>query len=140
VTFGAFAAHRTTHMAVGFALMGGWAWFANRTHPMPAPLLAALVQGTMSALLTLLFKTLMDRILGLLIGLPAVRRHAGFGAGLAIALTTGTVFTLSNLILRGGHALAGTPEIGATIVFPVIVVTLYALAYSTLRWRRMQLP
>ncbi len=138
MTFAALAGHRITHMTFGFALMGAWAWFANRTHPMPAPIIAGIVQGSLSAVLTLMFKAIMDWILPLLIRLPLLRVHTGIGTGLAIAVPTATVFLLSNAILRMAHGQAGTPEVGATIVVPIFAVSLYALVYSTIRWRRMQ--
>lgn len=55
-----FPGHRLTHMAVGFLLMGIWAAWANRTHPVPAPLIAGLLQGVLTALITGLLKAIMD--------------------------------------------------------------------------------
>jgi hypothetical protein len=37
------AASSYTHVALAFLLMGSWALFANRMHPMPEQLLAALI-------------------------------------------------------------------------------------------------
>ncbi len=128
--------HRLTHMAVGFLLMGTWAVWANRDHPIPAPLVAGLVQGTMSALLTGLFKAIIDRMLGVMAQLPVMRRWREIGGIIAIGLPGVTIYALSITILRGVHRLAGTPEVGLTIFVPVTVATLYALFYAAIRWRR----
>ena len=50
------------HMAVGFLGMGAWAVFANRHHPLPQALLAGLVQGTMSAIITLFLKRMIEAL------------------------------------------------------------------------------
>ena len=49
-----------THVLFAFALMGGWACFANWQHPMPKPVVAALIQGTLSAGLTYFLKRTLD--------------------------------------------------------------------------------
>jgi hypothetical protein len=41
------------HVGFAFLAMGGWAAFANRAHLMPAPLYAGLLQGAISATITL---------------------------------------------------------------------------------------
>ena len=46
--------------AFAFLAMGSWAVFANHAHLMPAPLYAGLVQGTISACLTLFLKSVID--------------------------------------------------------------------------------
>ena len=53
--------------------MGGWAVFANLGHPMPAPLVAGLVQGTLTALITLGLKRMVEGI---------VARTSGWAAAL----------------------------------------------------------
>ena len=53
-------------------LMGSWAVFANRAHPMPAPLLAGLIQGTLSALITLLLKRGIEYLASRFTGLAAL--------------------------------------------------------------------
>jgi hypothetical protein len=124
-------------MAFGFVLMGGWAVLANRGHPMPAPLVAGLAQGTMSALLTGVFKAIMDRILGFMAQLPQLRRWRHIGGMVAAGLTGLVIFALSITILHTVHRLVGTPELNRTILVPVTVVTFYALVYSAIRWRRL---
>lgn len=105
-------------MAAAFVAMGGWALFANRGHPMPAPLIAALVQGTISAVITLFLKRVIEAISARLSGRAAVLlpplAAAMISAGLLISL----------------HIGAGTPEIAATIAVPLSVSTGYALIYS----------
>lgn len=106
------------HMAAGFLAMGGWAFFANRGHPMPAPLIATLVQGSISAVITLFLKRMIEAISARLSGALAVIVPPLAAALLSVALLT----TL--------HGLAGTPEIVTTIAVPLAVSTGYALIYS----------
>ena len=60
------------HMAVGFLGMGAWAVFANRHHPLPQALLAGLVQGTMSAIITLFLKRMIEALSQRLPGLAGL--------------------------------------------------------------------
>jgi hypothetical protein len=48
------------HVLFAFLAMGSCAVFANRAHAMPLPLYAGLVQGTISACLTLFLKSVID--------------------------------------------------------------------------------
>ncbi len=114
----ALAASGRVHVAFAFVAMGGWAVFANRVHPMPRPLFSGVVQGAVSALLTLCLKSIIDAL---------SRRFSGglrlWGPPLlACLVTTG--------ILLAIHALAGTPEILPTIAVPLFVSTSYAAIYS----------
>jgi len=111
------------HMAVAFAGMVGWAVFANRGHPLPEALLAGLVQGTISALITLGLKRMIEALSARLPGAAALI----LPPLLAVA---GSVPLLSLI-----HSLAGTPEIAATIAVPVSVTALYSSAYSFTLWR-----
>ncbi|WP_269792261.1 hypothetical protein [Stenotrophomonas sp. Iso1] len=110
------------HMAVAFIAMGGWATFANVAHPMPQPLIAGLVQGTLSALITLFLKRMIEALSARLPGsvgwwLPPL-------AALAASLT----------LLTSIHWLAGTPEIARTIIVPLSVTGVYGTLYNlTLR-------
>jgi LytS/YehU family sensor histidine kinase len=106
------------HVAFGFVAMGAWAAFANRTHGPGAMVPAFLVQGSLSGLLTL-----------------GLKRWLEWGrariAGLAGALVPPLISCLSiAAILSGAHALAGTPEIVATIALPWTVSTLYGFIYT----------
>lgn len=111
------------HMAGGFLLMGSWAAFANRAHPMPAPLLAFLVQGTLTALITLGLKRMLEALAARLPG-----RAALLVPPLAACL-------VSLALLATVHGLAGTPEVPTTLAVPTSVATLYAALYAWRLWR-----
>jgi len=111
------------HVAFAFAAMGSWAAFANRAHPMPAPLQAGLIQGALSAVITLLLKR----------GIEALaRRFSGKAALFAPPLLAGLV---SASLLTAIHAIGGTPEIARTIAVPLTVATSYAALYNLSLWR-----
>ncbi|WP_179381116.1 hypothetical protein [Jannaschia marina] len=108
------------HMVAGALLMGGWAWIANRMHPMPEALQAAAVQGCLSAALTGVLKTGADHLLRYL-------PHWSLAAAVA--------FILSAALLLKVHAMAGTPEIAATVAVPLAVSGSYVFLYSYLNRR-----
>lgn len=113
------AARRTPlHMAAAFVAMGGWAAWANSAHPMPAPLLAGAVQGSLSALITLGLKRMVEAL---------VARVPG-RAGLLAAPAAACLLSLA--LLSSLHRIAGTPEIAATLAVPTTVATLYAAVYA----------
>jgi len=111
------------HMAAAFLAMGGWAALANRAHGAPAALTAGAVQGTLSALITLGLKRLVEALAGALPG----------PAGLIVPPLA--AWAVSAGLLAAIHAAAGTPEILATIALPNLVATGYAMA-CTLAVRR----
>jgi len=111
------------HIAFAFVAMGSWAAFANRAHPMPAPLHAALIQGVLSAVITLLLKRGIEEL---------AKRLSGPTALLAPPLIAGLV---SASLLTAIHVIAGTPEIGRTIAVPLTVATSYAALYNFSLWR-----
>jgi hypothetical protein len=112
------------HVAFGFFAMGGWAVFANRDHALGQALLSGLVQGTISGLLTLGLKKFLEWFNARLSG-PSV-------LVLPPTVTAATILA----ILVTAHALAGTPEIAATIAVPFTVSTSYAIIYNWGLWRR----
>lgn len=114
----ALAASGRVHVAFAFVAMGGWAVFANRIHPMPRPLLSGVVQGAVSALLTLCLKSIIDAL---------SRRFSG---GLRICVPPLLACLVTTGVLLAIHALAGTPEIFPTIAVPLFVSTSYAVVYS----------
>lgn len=123
----AWAASSTLfHVAFGFVLMGAWAVFANRNHLLPAALLAGLVQGTLSGLLTLGLKKALEVMNA---------RVAGAAAWIVPPVITASVLLA---ILFAAHTLAGTPEIVATIAFPWSVSTTYAFLYTAKLCRARQ--
>lgn len=111
------------HVLAAFMLMGGWAVFANSAHPMPAPLVAGLVQGALSGLITFGLKRLVERL---------SRRFAGVAA---LVLPPMAAFAISVTLLTALHAASGTPEILATIIVPLTVSTVYAALYSWGLWK-----
>ena len=111
------------HIAFAFVAMGSWAAFANRAHPMPAPLQAGLIQGALSALITLLLKRGIEEL---------ARRFSGLAALLAPPVIAGLV---SASLLTVIHTLGGTPEIARTIAVPWTVATSYAALYNFSLWR-----
>ena len=112
-------------MAVAFVAMGGWTLFANRAHG-SAAILPALAQGTLSGLITLVLKRVLEAF---------AARLSGWRAYVLPPLTTASVILA---LLVGVHRLIGTPEIVATIAVPWSVSTLYAIVYTAalLRGRR----
>lgn len=106
------------HVAVGFVGMGCWAAFANRDHAMPAPLIAGLVQGCLSGVLTLVMKRMIEAV--------SARLKGPGGAILPPLLAVG----LSLAVLSALHLIAGTPEIAATIALPLTVTAIYSTSYS----------
>jgi len=118
------ASSTLAHVGFAFLAMGGWAWFANRGHAFPTPLWAGLVQGTISALLTLGLKKFLEWF------------SAKLGGSVALVLpplvTAASILT----ILISAHTLAGTPEIWATIAVPFSISTPYAALYNWRLWRQ----
>ena len=106
------------HVAFGFLLMGGWAFFANRAHGLQGAWAPALAQGTVSGLLTGGLKKTLEALDGRLPGLLAFV--------VPPAVTSGSILVLLILV----HTLIGTPELVATIAFPWSVSTLYAIVYN----------
>ena len=111
------------HVGFAFVAMGSWAAFANRDHPIPAPLYAGLIQGTLSAVITLLLKR----------GIEALaRRFTGTSALLLPPIIAGLV---SATLLSTIHLVGGTPELARTIAVPLTVATSYAALYNFSLWR-----
>ena len=111
------------HVGFAFLAMGGWAAFANRAHPMPAPLHAGLLQGAISATITLVLKRAIEYL---------ASRFSGLAALLAPPVIAGLVSATLLTIL---HTLGGTPEIAKTIAVPLTVATSYAALYNYSLWR-----
>lgn len=98
--------------------MGGWAFFANRTHEMPAPLVSGIVQGLFTASITLFLKRLIEGIF-----------HHATG-WLRILAPPLAAFFISLVLLTVIHRIAGTPALIATISVPLTVSTAYAFFYT----------
>lgn len=121
------------HVAFAFLAMGGWAAFANRDHDWPAMLLAGVVQGSASALLTLGLKKFLEWLSA---KLAPVSARTGLGAVVSLAAPPLITATTILALLTSLHSLAGTPEIAATIAVPFTVSTSYAILYNLSLWRR----
>lgn len=113
-----------THVAVGFLAMGGWAIFANRAHPMPAPLVAGLVQGCLTAAITLGLKRMLEAL------------NARLPGVLSLLVPPIAACAASLVLLSMIHTIAGTPEVLRTLAVPTTVATLYAAAYTWRLWSR----
>ena len=117
------AQNSLVHIAVAFLAMGGWAVFANRAHPMPQPLVAGAVQGALSGAITFVLKRMIERLASGFSGIAALVLPPLIAVGLSLALLTSI------------HALAGTPEILATIALPTSVTAIYSTIYTAALWR-----
>ncbi|MGF6171856.1 hypothetical protein [Ensifer sp. 4252] len=106
------------HVLFAFLAMGGWALFANRHHPMPRPLVAGLVQGALSAGLTLCLKSTIDAL------------SLRFRGTSQLWMPPLLACLASTSILVAVHAAAGTPEILKTIAVPLLVSSSYAVLYN----------
>lgn len=106
------------------AVMGGWAWFANRAHGTPAALRSGVAQAAASALVTYTLKTSLDTM---------ARRVRGVAA-FVVPPTISCLVVLALLV--GAHRLAGTREVGTTIAVPYAASSAYAWIYTALTARR----
>lgn len=110
------------HMTVAFLGMGAWAVFANRAHGADA-WLAGMVQGALSATITLFLKRMIEAV--------SARARGAWRLVLPPVLAVAASFGILTLV----HRLAGTPEITATIALPMSVTALYATGYAFALWR-----
>jgi len=111
-----------SHVATSFILMGGWAFFANRVHGVDASIMAALLQGTLSGIITLGMKKALERIY------QAFKNKGDDKA--AFFLTPLIVCSMSASTLLLCHFIAGTPELILTIITPSSVALFYAYIYT----------
>jgi hypothetical protein len=119
-----FMGSSVVHVLFAFFAMGGWAVLANGQHPMPRPILAGLVQGTVSAGLTFFLKSTIDTL---------SRRFEGSTALWAPPLIACLASTSLLVVV---HAISGTPEILKTIAVPLLVSTSYATIYNHAIYRK----
>jgi hypothetical protein len=117
LSFAAIARSSVSHVAFAFLAMGAWTLFANRAHG-AAALVPALAQGTLSGLITLVLKRVLEVF---------ATRLSGLVAYVLPPLATASVILA---LLVTVHSLIGTPEIAATIAVPWSVSTLYAIIYT----------
>ena len=117
------AERSSIHIGIAFLAMGGWAVLANRAHHWPQPLVAGLVQGALSGAITFVLKRMIERLASSFSGPAALVLPPLIAVGLSIA------------VLSSIHALAGTPEILATMGLPVGVTAIYSTIYTAALWR-----
>lgn len=115
------------HIAFAFIAMGCWALFANRGYAVPDMLQAGLVQGSLSAGITLVMKKALE-------SLSQAFKRAGQSLRALIAPPL-IVCSASLAVFVGTHLLSGTPEIIRTIIVPFSVAFTYACLYSARRWK-----
>src|SRR5215469_15121956 len=96
---GQIARATPVHVAFAFFAMGGWAAFVNRAHGPRAEALAFLVQGALSAFLTLVLKK----------GLEAAFRRLSPPVRRILPPIVSALLILGLLV--SAHSLAGTPEV-----------------------------
>jgi len=123
VRLATLARSHLAHLAGAFLVMGSWAFVANRGHGVESAMAAALLQGAMSALVTLSLKTFIEKL--------ALR----MSGGAALAVPPVAAFAAVGLVLILLHRLNGTPEVVATIALPLTAATGYAAGYSYTLWR-----
>jgi hypothetical protein len=113
------------HVGFAFIAMGGWTLFANRAHG-AAAIGPALAQGTISGLITLVLKRVLEAF--------AARLNGWIAFVLPPLVTAGAILALLVCV----HLVIGTPELWATIAVPWSVSTGYAIVYTAalLRDRR----
>ncbi|MAM61975.1 hypothetical protein [Maritimibacter sp. UBA3975] len=103
------------HIAAGVTMMGGWAFFANLGHDWPAPLIAGLVQGMITATVTLFMKRAIEWV---------ARRTVG------VLPPTLTASAISASFLTVIHTAAHTPAFWLTVALPFSVATIYGATYT----------
>ncbi len=114
------------HAAFAATLLGGWAVYANSGHPMPAPLIAGIVQGALSAVIAVGQKAIMERVHARTQTLPP-------------PILASVTFSLIVIVVL--HTLARTPELLATISLPWTIGLIYSTLYTlTLHRTALQRP
>jgi len=120
----ALAPGRLGAAAMAFALWGGWALLANGGPSQPEALTAGLLQGSASAIITLLMAICATALFH---RLPAPY--------LRVALPPLLIVSVSFSALCAVHSLHATPALWATIVPPSAMAFVYCL-YLTLSLAR----
>lgn len=105
---------------VAFVLWGGWAFYANVDSSSTFPLIPALVQGSASAIITLLMALAVQRLNILFAATPR----------LAAWLPPFVIVAITSTLLVVFHSLAGTPNLVATVIPPSAVAFAFCLFLS----------
>ncbi len=110
-------------MAFAFVAMGARTLFANRAYG-AAALAPALVQGAISAAITLVLKRVLEAM--------SLRLSGPTAYALPPLVTASAILA----ILVTVHEIIGTPQVAATIAVPWSVSSLYAVVYAAILARR----
>lgn len=116
--------HNAMHGLVGFVAMGGWAALANRAFGPTEMVQAGLIQGALSALLTLYLKRVVEHL---------NRRLAGPARWWCPPLVA---VSGSATLLTAMHWWAGTPALLTTLALPLAVSSSYVVIYNLLLIRQ----
>lgn len=108
-----------SHVLFAFFAMGAWAFYINLDHGAERAFLAAMTQGSASALITALMKRSLDAMFRALAASPWRR---------ILPWLATTAAAASGLIAY--HLATGTPNLLATISVPLCVSTSYAVVYT----------
>ncbi|MFC4259845.1 hypothetical protein ACFOZ5_12465 [Marinobacter lacisalsi] len=114
---------------LAFALWGGWALLANWQAGVRPALMAGLLQGAMSFLVTLLMAS------AVIWQVRRLRRPAG-----KILVPTLLTVSVTGSLLYLLHTLSGTPGVWRTIVPPTTVAFFYCLLLSVESQRQASIP
>ena len=116
------------HIGGAFIVMAAWAYFANRFHTPQQAMLAAILQGTLSATITFFMKKTLEALSAFFIA-----KNLRWPALIATPLIA---CTGSLILLVGAHIIANTPELLATIALPFSAAFSYACFYSLRLWMK----
>lgn len=115
--------------SLAFVLWGGWALLANWQAGLRPALLAGLLQGAMSFLVTLLMAS------AIIWQARRLRRPAG-----RILVPPLVTVSVTGSLLYTLHTLSGTPGVWRTIVPPTTVAFIYCLLLSAQLQRQASFP
>lgn len=121
--FRRLARSNLAHALGAFCAMGGWAFFANSGHAVAEAVTASVLQGLLSACITLTLKTVIEKLAPRFGGWAVLWAPPAMAAGLSAGLLT---------LL---HSLAGTPELLLTIALPLVIASSYAALYNYTLWK-----
>ena len=114
------AGRSSIHIGSAVVVMGSWAAFANRAHGVRAAVVAGLVQGGASALVTFALKSSLEAMSGRLKGT------------LAFVVPPTVSCTVILILLVVAHRLAGTHELWSTISIPYAASSAYGWIYTAI--------
>jgi len=114
------AGRSSIHVGSAVVVMGSWAAFANRAHGVRPAVVAGLVQGGASALVTFTLKSSLEAM------------SARLKGALALVVPPTISCTVVLILLVVVHRLAGTHELWSTISIPYGASSAYAWIYTAI--------